>query len=630
MGVTQFRKYGTKTVPKLLEKVNILDIINDVTTGGTGVPLSSEQGKVLDGKITSERTTRQQERLDLINGASAEYDTLKKIEDVIEQVKEDGTATSQETKDYIDGEIAKEVDSRTASDNAIIKTASDNKTELQTNLDNEESARVAAVKVVSDDLTQEISDRQTAITNEADARTNADANEKTARENADTTLQDNIDSEVTRAKEVEGNLQTAITSESDRAKGVEDTLSSAINNERDQRTTSDISHENRLAAIENGLVAGIVWRASLADMDAVDALVEADMVAGWAYYVGAEKDVYVVVNGVEGDYRPDTWTADDATAKSFLKFADFAEVTGMINAEKARATTAESALAGDIQNEIVRAKNAEGTLTTAVEDEKTARESADANLQTSLDNEVTARTADVDAEEDRATGEEARIEGLVSQEVTDRGTAVNNEKTRATDEEARIENLLNSEVTARKDDVDAEEERATNAETIISNNLSAEVTNRKDAVTAEKDSRVEADNALINRLNIVEGADSVEGSVKKALKDSKQWTNDTILTPFVEGIGGGLKVEGDTVTVNHQITNGVNGVVMGEVIVYAGDFVQEAVAVNVSSVSGSEITLAVNASGEFDGCECKVMYFSRALEDTGAGTGGAGTGAAGE
>jgi hypothetical protein len=43
----------TPTLPTLDSVVKYTDIVNNLTSGGTGVPLSAEQGKILDGKVTS-------------------------------------------------------------------------------------------------------------------------------------------------------------------------------------------------------------------------------------------------------------------------------------------------------------------------------------------------------------------------------------------------------------------------------------------------------------------------------------------------------------------------------------------------------------------------------------------------
>lgn len=628
-----FRTYGTQTVPKLLEKVNIIDIVNDIASGGTGVPLSAEQGKVLNTKVSAEASTRAQQFIDLVGTATLPYNTLGKIEGVISSLNSSSSTDLANAVASLEAADSAIITAYSAADTALSSTITANKLATDTAIANEAAARAAADTILSDDLAQEVLDRQTAITNEATARTNADAAEIARASAAELVNANAITAETSRASGAETTLQTNINAEQGRAEGVELTLQTAINTEVSNRTNADLSLNSRLAAIENGLVAGITWRASLADLVALDVLVEADVVEGWAYYVGVEKDVYVVVPGTNGDYRPATWTGVDAAAKSFLKFADFAEVTGLINAETSRATTAETELSNNLALEGTTRATADNTITTNLNNEITRASTAEGLLDgrlitiEGLDTVVGSIAFAVKAERTRAVAEEARIENLVAQEVTDRQTAVAGERTRAESEEARIEGLVTAEVTNRIADVNAEETRATNAEQLIASNLTAEIANRTAADNAEIAIRLAADNALSGRLDIVEGADIVVGSIAKALKDAKQEIYDQILVPLVQGMGGTLLVVGDTVTVNHVIADGINGIIFGEVVVY--NAVGEALAVNVASVTGSVITLAVTAVGEFAGLQCKVSYFSRAVLDTGAGTGVAGSGLAG-
>jgi hypothetical protein len=621
---TQFRQHGTKVVPKLLEKTNIADIVDNLSSGGTGVPLSAEQGKSLNVKINTETVNRQQAIIDLKGGVSVANDTLKKVEDNLAlEVTNRTQAIANEATARTNADNALRADFEAA--DAVMSTNIADATSTLTNSINAEAARaIAAETVLSDDLAQEVLDRQTAVSNEATARVNAVAAEKTRAEAAESANANAIANEATRAQTAETTLSTAITAESDRAQGVETTLSNAINTERTQRIDNDTSLDSRLNAIENGLVAGLVWQAALPDMAALDALDESAQQAGWAYYVGAEKDVYVVIAAEGGDHQPASWTT-----KSFLKFADFAEVTGLIQAERTRALTAEAGLTGSLQNEVTRAQTAEGTITTNLTNEVTRATNAEANLQANIDAEATARIAAVNDEATRAQAEESRIEGLVTQEATDRATAVTNERNRATAAEEANATAIATEISDRTTAVTTERNRAQTAEATLTTNLSNEISNRTAAVTAEATARNDADVLLGNRLGVIEGSAEVEGSVLNAISQSKQYTLDYMPRPKVEGIGGSLIVQGDTVTVSNVIFDGVNGVIFGEVIVYAGDNNQEAVACHITSVSGSVITLAVQSAGEFNGKAAKVSYLYRAIDNDGAGSGLAGNGGAG-
>lgn len=624
MSQTNFRKYGTKAVPKLLDKVNIADIVDDLTGGGTGVPLSAQQGIVLKQSVLTETTNRQQAILNVRGGASATHDTLKKIEDLLDAetaariAGESGSsaATLQAIEDLRDD--------LEAADTTLQTNITTGDATLQTALNSEIARATAAEQTLTDDLAQEVVDRQTAVTNEATARSNAVTAEATARSASDSTLQSNINAEETARIAGDNSLQNNIDSETSRAQGAETVLQSNIDNEKTQRQNTDGQHENRISAIESGLVAGIRWKAVLADMSELDALVEGDVEAGWGYYVGADKDVYVVIDTGDGDHQPANWNT-----KSFLKFADFAEVTGMINAEKTRAQAAESALSGDIAAEATRATTAEGTLQTNLTAEVTRATAAEQGITTSLATKEAQLQSNIDAENTRATGEEARIEGLVTQEVIDRQSAVTQEKNRAEGEETRIEGLVTTEISDRIAAVLVEKNRALAAESGLQTSITTLTTNLNAAILAEETARITADNGIKSRLDVIEGSAETSGSILNAVATVNQNIVDAVLKPKLEGMGGTLLVVGDTVTVSNSIENGVNGVTFGEVIVYAGDNDSEAIAVNVASVAGSVITLAVGTASEFDGKQCKVHYFYRDIEQGGAGQGLAGLGGAG-
>ena len=165
------------------------------------------------------------------------------------------------------------------------------------------------------------------------------------------------------------------------------------------------------------------------------------------------------------------------------------------------------------------------------------------NVAADLATEVAARQSADSTEQSRAIGEESRIEGLVSQEVLDRQSAISSEQSarqsadssesgRAIGEEERIESKLDLEISDRVAAVTAEQSAR---ESAVSSEQSARVaadtaeqSAREAAVTAEQSARVAADlaeqearefsdNSLANRLDIVEGLDTVEGSISKAV-----------------------------------------------------------------------------------------------------------------
>ena len=121
----------------------------------------------------------------------------------------------------------------------------------------------------------------------------------------------------------------------------DDKLDGALKAEETARISADSALSGRLDTVEAGLTAGVVWKASVANIAALDALVEANITDGWAYYVQDEKDVYVKV-ATAGDYQPGAWVT-----AGFLKIADFTELSGLVTAEATTRLNADNAATTD-------------------------------------------------------------------------------------------------------------------------------------------------------------------------------------------------------------------------------------------------------------------------------------------
>ena len=170
--------------------------------------------------------------------------------------------------DYIKGivdELRNDIDTES-------ETRTDADFTLQTNINNEESARILADTTLQDNIDTEATTRETQdntlatnITNEVTARTNADniitqnlSAEITARENADTvlntaitneaatrllndtTLQNNIDAEVTARQNALSNLSDDLAAENTRAIDAEENLDNIKANKADVYTKIEI------------------------------------------------------------------------------------------------------------------------------------------------------------------------------------------------------------------------------------------------------------------------------------------------------------------------------------------------------------------------------------------------------
>ena len=234
-----------------------------------------------------------------------------------------------------------------------------------------------------------------------------------------------------------------------------------------------------------------------------------------------------------------------------------------VSTERSRAMGVESALASDMADEEGRAMSEEARIEGKVDQEISDRQSAISSEQSArasaISAEQSAREAAISAEESRAEGEEARIEGLVTAEVSRAQTAegvlsaaISAETSRAQGQEAAIETRFVNNEAAHS----AEVSRAMGEEERIEDKLDQEISDRQSAISSEQSARGTAVSsalqeakdytdaqileeeelrdaevtALSERLDIVEGQDSVEGSVAKAEKDAKEFASAEVLT----------------------------------------------------------------------------------------------------
>ena len=207
------------------------------------------------------------------------------------------------------------------------------------------------------------------------------------------------------------------------------------------------------------MVAGTIWKGSFNDITDLNTLDENIVIDGWTYYIKNENDAYIVINNL-GDYRPSNWTNTGSTVKSFLKIADYTELSGLVTAEKNRAEAVETTNATDITSEVTRATGVEGALTNlttnnkntlveAINDVKQSSEAAEGVLTTNLNIEISraeaaedANTALITAETTRATSAEDANTALITAETTRADAAevanlalISAETTRATEAE---------------------------------------------------------------------------------------------------------------------------------------------------------------------------------------------------
>lgn len=82
----------------------------------------------------------------------------------------------------------------------------------------------------------------------------------------------------------------------------------------------------------------------------------------------------------------------------------------------------------------------------------------------------------------------------------------------------------------------------------------AKITSNENAIAAETQARTEADNAIKARLDVIEGLDSQEGSINKALKDAKAYTDEKVLE--VNGANAALEKRVETLETDAALVDG--------------------------------------------------------------------------
>jgi len=215
--------------------------------------------------------------VNLIGGASDEYNTLKRIQTKIEELR---------AKIYGDdgGEVLKTLEQALKFLNQykdFIVDIPDNfvcKQDIVDNLTTDDPTKVLSAKqgkVLSDTLTNYFESAMQSIRTETDRAINAEnrieakldkeiersTNEDTRIDNKldseikrstaeDDRLDKKIDAETTRATTAESNLNTKIETETERAEGEESRIETKLDNEITRSTKEDTEHDNRLQALE--------------------------------------------------------------------------------------------------------------------------------------------------------------------------------------------------------------------------------------------------------------------------------------------------------------------------------------------------------------------------------------------
>jgi hypothetical protein len=519
-------------------KSNIYGLINDLTTLTNSISAEAARAAGVEGSLTSLTTTDKTTLVAAINEV---------------------LALLQSQASSLADDLAAEVARATAAE-----------TQIASDL----SAEIARATTAEGVLTTNLAAEVTRATGAEGVLTTNLAAEVTRATGAEGVISSELAGEIARATTAEGVLTTNLAAEVTRATAAEGVLTTNLSTEVSDRIAGDIAIDSRLDVIEAGLVAGVFWKASfdtLADLELAIDGIEGNVEAGWAYYVKADNDGYVVVPEVDGDYKPESWST-----KSLIKFADYTEVSGLVSTERARALAAEGQLNIDLSSEITRATNAETAL------------------QNSISAEVT-----------RATTAESVLDGKIA-----------TEKSRATNAETALQSAVDAEVT-----------RATGAETVLDGKITAEVTRAtgvETSIQAELDATQSG--AGLNpdgsytawaSSNYIFNADNLKDADRKldiAIKELDNTTYSKAETDAAIAAGGAIfvtetiSVAADKITLTNAPKNGLifNFSTVRHV---DANFVSYDIPVTVTATAGrKEFLLSADASGQFDGKSVIVQY----------------------
>jgi len=331
--------------------------------------------------------------------------------------------------------------------------------------------------------------------------------EVTARMEADSTLQVNIDAEITARMGADAVETTARTA-------ADITLQSLIDAETTARMNADSTLQANLDVESTA-------------REEADSTLQANIDAEITARIAGDSPIQPLI---------DAETTARADADSTLQANLDAEATARVNADStlqanldAEATArenADSTLQANLDLETTARLDADSTLQANLDVETTAREEADSTLQANLDLETTARLdadstlqANLDAEVTARTDADSTLQANLDVETTARIAA-----------DSTVQANLDDEITARADadstvqaNVDAEATAREAADSTLQANIDAEATARADAdstvqanIDAEATARADADSTVQANLDVETTARSAADSTVQA------------------------------------------------------------------------------------------------------------------
>jgi len=425
---------------------------------------------------------------------------------------------------YLAQEISTEAAAREGSDNSI-------STALSSQMSSEQSYRIAgdasvstlvatevtratdAEVVLAGDISDEITDRSTAVASEMSARVAGDNSISTALSSeieraisGETSLSTGISLAASRALYNEGSLGIAITAEATARQSVITALGSVYVDVSGDTMTGQLTMEIPNVTGKTYINGGYI---QLVDLNGNPKMPSFGQDVVVMAYLAQEISTEAAAR--EGsDNSISTALSSQMSSEQSYRIAGDASVSTLVATEVTRATDAEVVLAGDISDEIT-------DRSTAVASEMSARVAGDNSLSTALASEMSDRVAGDNSLASDISTEKARVDAILLASDADRDSFV------------EIVSLINSVdttndnafagyVISNNSALSTEISRATSAEGSLNGALSSEYnrastveTNISNALVLEIADRIANVNAEVNR------AMGVEASLSTAL-----------------------------------------------------------------------------------------------------------------
>jgi len=280
----------------------------DETNDKVTIPVKQQNGSFLQDEVSGKIFTLDEINKEKVRAISQETILANDITDL--------QNTSNDSIDDLQTQIDNEKSARISSDNTI-----------QSNIDTETTRATNVEDTIRTDLNTEISERETDV----NTLTTQLSDESDARTNSDATLQSSINTEKARAESIELDLQSSITDETTRAKTVEGDLTNL--------TTDDKT--NLVNAVNEE-----ISRAKLSETN-----ISTDLSSETTNRTSADTSLQGNIdNEIDARISGDT------------------NLQGLITTEKTDRTDADTTLQNNIDTETTRATNVESTLNTKFDD----------------------------------------------------------------------------------------------------------------------------------------------------------------------------------------------------------------------------------------------------------------------